>query len=296
MSAAIIVDERVERTWSFVADYWHDQWKLVHGDQLTFSRIDEQPENILDLIPPDVEQLVILGSEISNEELGSLAKLKQLVVMPKPYRSGGEAIDAYCEQRGIQSIVHRSEGFWGQSVAEFGLALTLCGLRRIPQTHARIVDSHEDWKYGPEKGAPNVRCGQFGDDPNFTNGTLCGKRVRIVGAGNIASRYASWCSNMGAEVKVWDPYASEPCFHRAGSTRVHRLEQLIDGAEIFVPMVPLMEQTKGLVTGPMIERLPKGCLVVQVTRSGICDTDVLYRRVLNNELALAADVFDAERF
>ena len=35
-------------------------------------------------------------------------------------------------------------------------------------------------------------------------------------------------------------------------------------------------------------------LVVQVTRARVCDTEALYRRVLNDELALAADVFDEE--
>ena len=40
--------------------------------------------------------------------------------------------------------------------------------------------------------------------------------------------------------------------------------------------------------------MPHGSLVVQITRAKICDTDALYRRVLNDELALAADVFDIE--
>ena len=189
---------------------------------------------------------------------------------------------------------HRSEGFWGQSVAEFGLALTLCGLRRIPQTHASITKDHSEWDYHSDGFGPYKRCGQFGDDPNFVNGTLCGKKVRIVGAGNIASRYADWCSHMGADVAVWDPFASEPCFHRTGSRRVFRLEELIGDADIFAPMVPLTPETEGLVTADMIHALPKGCLVVQVTRAKICDTEALYQRVLDNELALAADVFDAE--
>ena len=43
-----------------------------------------------------------------------------------------------------------------------------------------------------------------------------------------------------------------------------------------------------------INALPKQSLVVQVTRAKVCDTDALYRRVLNDELFLAADVFDEE--
>lgn len=33
---------------------------------------------------------------------------------------------------------------------------------------------------------------------------------------------------------------------------------------------------------------------MQVTRAAVCDTDALYRRVLKDELALAADVFPSE--
>ena len=78
----------------------------------------------------------------------------------------------------------RARGFWSQTVAEFGLALTLCGLRRIPQLHREIIQSQAPWDYEPSEGQgrPGARGHQFGDDSAFASGTLCGKRVRIVGA------------------------------------------------------------------------------------------------------------------
>jgi phosphoglycerate dehydrogenase-like enzyme len=80
---------------------------------------------------------------------------------------------------------------------------------------------------------------------------------------------------LGADVAAWDPYAAEPGFHRAGSRRVHHLSELVKDAEIFAPMLPLKNDTHGLVTAEHINALPKG-------------------RVLADELALAADVFDIE--
>lgn len=118
--------------------------------------------------------------------------------------------------------------------------------------------------------------------------------MRIVGAGNIASRYASFVRMLGADVAAWDPYASEPCFHRSGARREWHLEELVRDADIFAPMVPLTDGTRGLVTAEHIRALPKGCLVVLVTRARICDTDALRERVLADELSLAADVFDVE--
>src|SRR5690606_18254953 len=54
------------------------------------------------------------------------------------------------------------------------------------------------------------------------------------------------------------------------------------------------DTTRGLVTAEIIDLLPKGCLVVLATRANICDMEALRRRVLSDELALAADVFDVE--
>jgi len=49
-----------------------------------------------------------------------------------------------------------------------------------------------------------------------------------------------------------------------------------------------------LVRADIIDRLPRGALVVLVTRAGIVDMTALRRRVIAGELSLAADVFDVE--
>ena len=123
---------------------------------------------------------------------------------------------------------------------------------------------------------------------------MAGKRVRVVGVGNIGARYASWCAALGAHVAVWDPFAPDASFVVAGAERRFHVEELVADAEIFAPMVPLTDSTRGLITAALIDALPMHGLVVQVTRAAVCDTPALYRRVLNDELALAADVFDAE--
>jgi len=99
---------------------------------------------------------------------------------------------------------------------------------------------------------------------------------------------------LGADVAAWDPFASEPCFHRAGARKEWQLDRLVCDAEIFAPMLPLTDATRGIVTAAHIRALPPGCLVVLATRAAICDMPALRTRVLADELALAADVFDIE--
>ncbi len=293
MEQAIFVHPTFENSWSWTADHFHSLWAKL--GPVEFQRLepdDERPASEVAKDPAQVRKLVCLQVPLTVHCLEAFTALEEVGLAQKPSEELAEALT----RRNIQVYRQKSEGFWGQSVSEFGLALTLCALRRIPQSHRAIINRQDWWNYHPEgeHSQPGRRAHQFGDDPEFTNGTVHGKRIRVIGAGNIASRYASFVNALGADVAAWDPYAPEPSFHLAGCRKVHRLVELLPDAEIFAPMVPLTDQTRGLVNAEHIEALPKGCLVVLVTRAGICDMKVLRKRVLAGELSLAADVFDVE--
>ncbi|WP_202916197.1 NAD(P)-dependent oxidoreductase [Paenibacillus mesophilus] len=283
----IVVHPSFEQVWPYTADRLRQLLGRV-GDfeliRLPRNWIGTLAEAVAE--PEKVTRLVTLAVPVTTSCLDKFTSLREAYIGTDNYAVWRpEELYSQLKDRGVSAYVHPSEGYWGQSVSEFALGLTICALRRIPQTHHEIIASQQPWKYEYQ---------QFGDDPRFVNGTVEGKRVRIVGAGNIASRYASFVNMLGADVAVWDPYAAEPAFHRAGSRKEWYLERLVQDAEIFVPMVPLTEGTKGIVTAEHIRMLPQGCIVVLATRAGICDTEELRRRVLADELSLAADVFDIE--
>ncbi len=291
MSSAIVVHPNVEAHWSLAADYAHRQWaaegpvgffRLEHDDRRPVGEVIQNAKN--------VTRLLALGVPVTKDCLSKMPALKEFAALDNYHDLDG------LESEGIRRIKHTSEGFWGQSVSECGLALTLCALRRIPQLHHEILTDLKPWDYNPPAGVgtPGSRAHQFCDDLRFKNGSFAGNRVRIVGAGNIASRYASFVKALGADVSAWDPFANEPQFHRAGSRQEFFLDRLIQDAEIFAPMVPLTPSTEGIVTAAHIDALPTGCLVVLVTRANICDMQAVRRRVLADEISLAADVFDIE--
>lgn len=293
MRSVIIVHPNFDKFWPWSADHAHAQWSTQ--GEVEFIRqkaADTTPVSEMVSRPHTVTRMIVFGT-VTTAACAAVFSGLQEISIESPTR---EPFLAALVARGVRYHAQPNEGYWGQSVAEFGLALTLCGLRRIPQMHLQIITDLSAWDYEPAGGVgvPGTRGYQYGDDNRFTNGTLAGKKVRIVGAGNIASRYASFATVLGADVAVWDPYASEPCFHRAGSRREWHLERLVSDAEIFVPMVPLTPQTEGLITAAHIDALPRGCLVVMVTRALICDMVAVRRRVLSDDLALAADVFEVE--
>ena len=287
--SVICVQERFDASWPFVADYWHSCWER-QGCELY--RSEDANARVPRMVPdPEtVQRLVLLGLPTEEKDLAPFTSLEECYVDSRRERGGIEA----ARERGVEFIFPRGDVQWGQTVAEFALGLTICALRRIPQTYAAMMESHETWDYSAAVGRTGQRGGQFGDDPNVTNGTIAGKRVRVIGVGNIGGRYAKWCAAMGAEIAVWDPFAPDASFDIAGVERCWHLSELVRDSEIFAPMVPLTNSTQGLVTAEHIDALPHASLVVQVTRAKVCDTDALYRRVLNDELILAADVFDEE--
>ena len=298
MRSVICVHERFDAEWPFAADYWHECWKS-QGDCELYRTQDPEaraPQLVPD--PASVQRLALLGFPATTHDLDPFSALEECFHPGHGPRirhrdQWTDGIDSAIA-RGVSFIPHRVDVYWGQSVAEFGLGLTIAALRRIPQTYAAMQCGHETWRYHPEIGRPGQRGAQFGDDARFTSGTLGGKRVRVVGAGNIGARYASWCAAMGAQVAIWDPFAPDASFVAAGAERCFHLTELVKDSQILATMLPLTDTTRGLVTADLIDALPHGSLVVQVTRAAVCDTSALYRRVLNDELALAADVFDVE--
>lgn len=297
MSSLIVVHADFEAHWPFIADDLAARWQSEGA--ATLVRLPRgNTQRLGELLPAGepITRIITLGVPVTLACLEQLPTLREASFQTAYGQSLDQAARDQLQQQGVTCCTQRSEGFWGQSVSEFALALTLCALRQIPQNYHAMLTSHEPWqRYGAARNqGPGTLGAQYSDDSRFTNGTIAGKRVRIVGAGNIGSRYASFVHMLGADVAIWDPYAPEPGIHRAGARREHHLARLVQDAEIFAPMLPLKEDTRGVVTAAQIDALPKGCLIVLATRALICDMTAIRRRVLADEVALAADVFDVE--
>lgn len=291
MTSAILVDPRFDATWPLAADAAHRRWQqegAVEFVRLPAGRRTPPAESVRD--PAAITRLLVLGPAPTAEELAPFTALQEFA---GDSAEVGERLAGPLQARGVACYGLRHEGFWSQSLAEFGLALTLNGLRRIPQLHAEIRSRQAPWDFSGS-GQPGARGQQFGDDPAYVNGTVQGKRVRIAGLGNIGSLYACFCTALGAEVAAWDALMPDAVFSAARASRRFRLEELVGDAEIFAPLLPLRPATTGLITAELVRALPRGCLVVLITRAQVVDMPALRARVLAGELALAADVFERE--
>lgn len=294
MSSAIIATARFDGIWPLAADHLLRRWSAEGPTRLhRLADGDRRPPAAVVGDPAAITRLVLLGLAPAADELAAFAALREVACDSAAAR---DRLAPALAARGIACHAPRNEAFWSQSLAEFGLAMTINGLRRIPQLHAAIRRDPAPWDFSPPDGigVAGARGQQFGDDPAHANGTVHGKRVRIAGLGNIGALYAAFCSALGAEVAAWDPHVPDGSFAVARARRRFRLADLVADAEIFAPILPLRPQTEGLVDAALVRALPRGCLVVLITRAQVVDMPELRRRVLAGELALAADVFDRE--
>lgn len=300
MTSVIVVHPLYEDVWPYAADYLRNRWEQ-ESDPVAFVRLAEDDNRPVGEVLEDeglteFTRIVSLGVRVTEDCLDVIETAEEAAVMTDNMYEMDAEVSELLEDRGVTAYRLQSEGFWGQSVAELGIGLAIAALRQIPHKHASITESQEDWDLDLlQNDMSGARGHQYvADPPDHVHGTIAGKSVRVVGVGNIGSRFADYADCMGADVAAYDPYADEPCFHRAGIRQVHRMEELLDDADIFAPMVPLTESTRNLISEEYVERLPEGSLLLLVTRAGICDMEAVRRRVLADEIALAADVFDVE--
>lgn len=158
-------------------------------------------------------------------------------------------------------------GIHGGSTAEWVLTAILCVVREFPR-FVRDQDAHR-WNPGPTD-------------------ELAGKRVLIVGAGDLGEHVASRARAFDAEPTMVARRA------RAGVHGVDELPALLPNADIVVIVVPLTDATRGLVDARFLAAMPDGALLVNAARGPVVVTDALLAELTSGRLRAALDVTDPE--
>jgi phosphoglycerate dehydrogenase-like enzyme len=117
---------------------------------------------------------------------------------------------------------------------------------------------------------------------------LAGKRVLILGAGTIGSATAARLAPF--EVSV----TSVARTARSGVHGIDELPVLLPSADIVVLLLPLTDETRGLVDAEFLRLLPDGALLVNAARGPVVQTDALLKELTTGRVGAAVDVTDPE--
>lgn len=118
--------------------------------------------------------------------------------------------------------------------------------------------------------------------------TLIGKRVVVLGAGDLAVNLASRLAPFEAEVTL---VGRRP---RPGVHGFDDIDRLLPGADVVVAMLPADESTRHIIDSAFLANLRDGTLVVNVGRGSAVDTDALLVELSSGRLRAALDVTDPE--
>jgi phosphoglycerate dehydrogenase-like enzyme len=122
---------------------------------------------------------------------------------------------------------------------------------------------------------------------------LSGRRVGIVGFGDIGTRCATRFAAFDCEVSYWSRRRRPP-EQEHGATWCD-LDDLIRRSDVLVLVVPLTDETRGMLDAARLATMPRGAIVVNAGRGGLVDEAAILDALENGTLGGAAlDVFSGE--
>ena len=151
------------------------------------------------------------------------------------------------------------------------------------------VARHLAWVEG------ELRAGRWPQIEVITRGPfeIGGRRVGIVGFGPIAQAVVAPLRAMGCAVSYWSRSRRAPADEHGATYR--DLDDLIATSDVLINVIALGDETRGLLSGTRLARLPRGAIVVSASRGGIVDELAVLDAVERGHLAGAAfDVYEVE--
>jgi D-3-phosphoglycerate dehydrogenase len=123
---------------------------------------------------------------------------------------------------------------------------------------------------------------------------LDGQTLGLLAFGDIAKRTARKLDGFGLTLLAHDPYVSETEFTDSGVHNVS-FDGLVEASDHLSIHAPLTADTRNLVDGSVLERLPEHAVVVNHGRGGIIDESALLSALEDGSIAAAGlDVLEEE--
>ena len=178
----------------------------------------------------------------------------------------------YAAEKGI--TVYNARGVYSIPMAEFALSSVLSVYKQAD--HFRAAQNAHRW------------------DKHRGLRELYGKRVCIVGCGNVGTEVAKRFGAMGCEIIGVDAYPRED-EHYTAMLPVAALDTALMTADVVILTLPLTPDTHHLMGRDQLALLPEGCVLVNIARGGVMDTEALIEMLgARTDLTAILDVFEEE--
>jgi phosphoglycerate dehydrogenase-like enzyme len=104
------------------------------------------------------------------------------------------------------------------------------------------------------------------------------KTIGIVGMGNIGQKVARiFQGGLGCNIIAYDPLLPEDAWADIPHTRANGIEQLLEASDIVTLHIPLLPQTRNLITYSQLSQMKRNAIIINTARGGIINEDDLER-------------------
>ena len=133
---------------------------------------------------------------------------------------------------------------------------------------------------------------------NFYNGKagteLKGKKLGILAFGNVGRNVARIAAGFGMDIYAYDAFCPKEAIEAAGVHAVDSTEALFDTCDIVSLHIPATPETKNSINYGMVNRLPKGGILINTARKEVIDEAGLIKLMEErNDLKYISDIAPA---
>jgi len=217
----------------------------------------------------DVRAILHAGEfKLTPDDLAALPGLGLIACVSVGY----DGVDvAWCRGRGIE--VTHADGLNAEDVADHAIGLIIAAWRSIPQGDALVREGR--WRH-EHRMTPQP--------------SLNGRKLGIVGLGNIGAAVARRAEAFRLKVSWWSPRDKPAPWPRAET-----LKALAQDSDILLIACRAEAANRGLINREIIEAVGSAGLIVNVARGSLIDEPELIAALKEGRLWRAAlDVFETE--
>jgi D-3-phosphoglycerate dehydrogenase / 2-oxoglutarate reductase len=219
----------------------------------------------------DADILIVRSTEVTGEAISNSKNLSLII------RAGAGVNNINMKAANKKGIyVANCPGKNSIAVAELAMGLILAIDRRIPDN---IIDFNKGvWNKGAFSKAEG----------------LYGKKLGVVGAGQIGIELIKRASAFGLDIIAWsrsltDEKAALLNIRKAGS-----LEEIFSEADIVSIHLAQNADTKKIISKELIGKMKEGAYLINTARAGVIDEAALIEALKSKKIFAGLDVFNEE--
>ena len=249
-----------------------------------------QPPPVLEiaraLLPPGMELLVVdpskpefydaaanadyyLGSPrfgIGNEFFRAAPKIKLIQLTSAGY----DRVDIEAARKAKVPVANNG-GANSVAVAEHAVMLMLAVLKKLVYHHLNVV-------------AGKWRTSDFAENRTYE---VEGKRLGIIGLGNIGKKVARRVRGFDMDVRYFDIKRLSENEEDALGVRFALFTEILQTSDVVTLHVPLNDVTRRMISTPQLAMMKKSAVLINTCRGPVVDEDALHKALTSGTIAAA---------